>query len=258
MITLFDHGMHLPVLWTHVIPATLEGRAVHNVQNAMFATAIAFSMGATIEEIRRGLETFDMSFDQAPGRMNVYDGLPFRVIMDYGHNPAAVRAMCELVDRLEVKGRRLCVLAAPGDRRDEDIAEIGREAAGHFAHYFVRRDDALRGRKPDEVPAMLRAALLEAGVPVQDIDVIPDEQRAVDTALAAARPGDLLLMFSDALARTWRQVTEFHPAAVPQARTNGSAAKAEPAVETLDELDEQLLVRDERGVRLARETEVTD
>ena len=37
MITLYDRGGHIPLLWTHLIPATLEGRATHNVQNAMFA-----------------------------------------------------------------------------------------------------------------------------------------------------------------------------------------------------------------------------
>jgi cyanophycin synthetase len=37
MITLYDKGSHIPLLWTHLIPATLEGRALHNVQNAMFA-----------------------------------------------------------------------------------------------------------------------------------------------------------------------------------------------------------------------------
>ncbi len=45
MITLYDHGAHIPLLWTHLIPATLEGRAMHNVQNAMFAAAMAFTHG---------------------------------------------------------------------------------------------------------------------------------------------------------------------------------------------------------------------
>ena len=42
MITIYDHGAHIPLLWTHLIPATLQGRATHNVQNAMFAAAMAF------------------------------------------------------------------------------------------------------------------------------------------------------------------------------------------------------------------------
>ncbi len=192
MITIYDHGAHIPLLWTHLIPATLEGRAMHNVQNAMFAAAMAFSMGLKLEDIRHGLRTFDTTFFQAPGRMNIYDEHPFKVILDYGHNPAAVEAMCDLVERLEVTGRRICVLAAPGDRRDEDIKDIGRIAAGRFDRYICRRDDQLRGRKPDEVPNLLRDALLEHGAPAEQILVIPDEQAAVDAALreaAGGRPG---------------------------------------------------------------------
>jgi cyanophycin synthetase len=104
MITIYDHGAHIPLLWTHLIPATLEGRASHNVQNAMFAAALAFSMGVKLEDIRHGLRTFDTTFFQAPGRMNVFDELPFKVIVDYGHNAAAIEAMCQLVERLEPKG----------------------------------------------------------------------------------------------------------------------------------------------------------
>ena len=47
--------------------------------------------------------------------------------------------------------RRILVLAAPGDRRDEDLAEIARIAAGVFDHYILRRDDNLRGRQADPV-----------------------------------------------------------------------------------------------------------
>ena len=78
MITIYDRGAHIPLLWTHLIPATLEGRAMHNVQNAMFAAAMAFSMGEKLEDIRHGLRTFDTTFFQAPGRMNVFDEHPFR------------------------------------------------------------------------------------------------------------------------------------------------------------------------------------
>src|SRR4029078_6312528 len=145
MITLYDHGAHIPLLWTHLIPATLEGRAMHNVQNAMFAAAMAFSMGLKLEDIRHGLRTFATTVFQAPGRMNIFGEHPFKVILDYGHNPAAIQAMVDLVQALDVSGRRIVVLAAPGDRRDEDIADIARTAAGRFARYIVRRGGQLTG-----------------------------------------------------------------------------------------------------------------
>ena len=177
--------------------------------------------------------------------------------MDYGHNAAAVQAMCELSDRMQVRGKRICVLAAPGDRRDDDIAGIGRAAAGHFDHYICRRDDGLRGRKSGEVPRMLRSALLEEGVPTHAVEMIPDEQEAVSTALGMASPGDLVLIFADALQRTWNQVVHFEPGAPsPEAVSVSPAVEAGPGAIELE--DGQSLIRDERGVRLARETETTD
>jgi cyanophycin synthetase len=263
MITIYDHGAHIPLLWTHLIPATLEGRAMHNVQNAMFAAAMAFSMGLRLEDIRHGLRTFDTTFFQAPGRMNIYDEHPFKVILDYGHNPAAVEVMCDLVERLEVSGRRICVLAAPGDRRDEDIKDIGRIAAGRFERYICRRDDQLRGRKPEEVPNLLRDALLEHGTPAERILVIPDEQAAVDAALCEAEAGDLVLIFGDAITRSWKQVIQFRPDAASRPVERPRVSRPEPALVLATEslvLEDRRreFVRDVRGVRLPRAVEADD
>ncbi|MEP6590205.1 MAG: cyanophycin synthetase [Gemmatimonadota bacterium] len=260
MITLYDHGAHIPLLWTHLIPATLEGRAVHNVQNAMFAAVMAFSLGIKLDSIRQGLRTFDTSFFQAPGRMNVYSDHPFRVILDYGHNAHAVAAMVDLTQRLDVTGRRLVVVAAPGDRRDEDVRAIAEAVAGKFERYICRRDDSLRGRDGDEVPRILARTLAAAGVPAEQIVEIPDEQRAIEHALRSAAPGDLVLIFADALQRSWDQVTGFRPDGREAfSRNTGEhpivspppAPRREPRVP----LDGATLVRDERGVRLAREND---
>ncbi|MDB4947496.1 MAG: cyanophycin synthetase [Gemmatimonadetes bacterium] len=256
MITLYDRGSHVPLLWTHLVPATMEGRALHNVQNAMFAAAMGFSMGLKPEDVRHGLRTFDTTFFQAPGRMNVYDEHPFKVILDYGHNPAAVQAMVDLVQRLRPEGRRIVVLAAPGDRRDEDVRQIASIVAGNFDRYVVRRDDGLRGRGPDEIPAMLRESLLAGGVPDGAIDVIPDEQAAVDAALRMAAPRDLLLVFADAITRTWKQVINFQPDGARPAEERLESLRASPMnVPEMAFAGAGELVRDERGVRLSRDAE---
>src|SRR5690606_28756302 len=119
MITLYEKGSHIPLLWTHLIPATLEGRALHNVQNAMFAASVAFALGLKLDDIRHGLRTFDTTFFQAPGRMNVFNEHPFKVLFDYAHNAHAVGVMADLAQRLDVDGRRIVVVAGPGDRRDD-------------------------------------------------------------------------------------------------------------------------------------------
>ena len=260
MITIYDKGAHIPLLWTHLIPATMEGRAMHNVNNAMFAAAMAFSMGMKLETIRQGLRTFDTTFFQAPGRTNVFNEHPFKVILDYGHNAHAVDAMAQLAERLDVAGRRLVVVAGPGDRRDEDIREIARAVAGRFDHYICRRDDSLRGRDGDEVPGMIAATLKECGVPASKIEIIPDEQQAVDAALRMTRAGDLLLIFGDEIVRTWKQIIHIHPegAAKPVTAEHAIPRPApSPSEPTAELVQRELgsLVRDERGVRLARESD---
>ena len=258
MITLYDKGTHYQLVWTHQIPATMDGKATHNVQNAMFAAALAYSLDKSLDDIRDGLRTFNTTIFQAPGRMNVFDEHPFRVILDYGHNAAAIGSICQLVDRLEVPGRRICVLAAPGDRRDEDIQAIADVASGHFDHYICRADDSRRGRGDAEVPEMLRDQLLSNGVDPGAIEVIPDEVESVSSSLDMANEGDLVVLFVDNISRCWNQVIHHEGENATTVSTDTGApvhsfVEADPDAFSLDE--GVRLVRDERGVRVAREEE---
>lgn len=258
MIALYDKGGHIPLLWTHLIPATLEGRALHNVQNAMFAAAIAYSMGIKLDAIRQGLRTFDSTFFQAPGRMNVFNEHPFKVLFDYGHNAHAVGVMADLAQRLDVTGRRIVVLAGPGDRRDEDLVAIADAVAGRFDHYICRRDDALRGRDGDAVPRIQARALEAKGVPKSAISVIPDEQEAIDAALRMGQPGDLLLVFADALVRSWKQIIKFRPegmAPVLERPKSVDVPLPSTPVGEMAFVGMEGMVRDERGIRFARESD---
>jgi cyanophycin synthetase len=254
MISIYDKEVYTPLLWTHLIPATIEGRAMHNVQNAMFAAALAYNMGVGLEDIRHGLRTFDSTFFQAPGRMNIYNEHPFKVILDYAHNPAAVRAMCDLVERFEIDGRKIVVLAAPGDRRDEDIRDIAAIAAGHFDHYITRCDDNRRGRGDDEVAMLLKDSLLEHGVDEGAIEVIPEEQAATARALELAAPGDLVLVLGDNVKRTWKQIIYFNSEAPSETGTPKPAATISLPVTSEFQFDDDVeIISDERGVRIARE-----
>ena len=254
MITIYDGESHSPLLWTHLIPATIEGRAMHNVQNAMFAAALAYNMDIGIEDIQHGLRTFDSTFFQAPGRMNIYDEHPFKVILDYAHNAAAVKAICDLVDRFDVEGQRIVVLAAPGDRRDQDIHEIASIAAGHFDHYICRCDDNRRGRGDDEVAVMLKETLLKQGVAASAIEVVPDEQESTRHALEIAATNDLVLVLGDNVKRSWKQIIYFNSGAhVEETGSKTPVAIELPATDEFAFDSEVEIISDERGVRIARE-----
>ncbi len=252
MITIYDQGKHMPLLWTHLIPATLQGRALHNVQNAMFAAALAYNMDLSLEDIRQGLRTFDATYFQAPGRLNIFDEHPFQVIMDYAHNPAAVRAVCSVVDQFTVDGRKTLVVSAPGDRRDQDIEEIADIVAEHFDHFICRCDDHLRGRGPDEVAQMLAARLRQKGISDERIEVIPDEQAALNHALTTAAAGDLVLVLADQVKRSWKQIVQFQPGIEHTPVTRRQDSISLPDLQGFSLADDVELISDERGVRIAR------
>jgi len=244
-IVVYDNGTQMPLIWTRLVRATLEGKARHNVENAMFAAGMAYALGKTLDQIRTGLRTFENSFFQSPGRMNVFDEHGFRVILDYGHNEAAVGAMVDLVDRLKPRGRRIVGVTCPGDRRDEDVVAIARQIAGHFDAYICHRDDDLRDRGPDELPKLMRKALIAEGVAPDAITIIEEEEKSLDAALSQAQPDDLVLFFCEAITRCWKQIIHFTP--------KFTAAEPEPvakrlAASTFGVPEGFVLTSDDRGV----------
>lgn len=256
MITIYDKGAHIPLLWTHLIPATIEGKAMHNVANAMFASAMAYAFETSLDDIRQGLRTFNTSFFQAPGRLNVFDEHPFKVILDYAHNPAAIKTITDLATRLEVKGKRRIVLAMPGDRRDEDIVEAALIASKGFDSFICKADDDRRGRGPEEVPRMLADNLMQQGVPESAIQIIPSEQDAVEKGLEDCAEGDLLIVLGDNISRCWKQIVHFNEDGTRETPESTEPSQDFPEklfepVEHKFELGEgQRLVHDERGVRI--------
>ncbi len=234
--------------------ATLEGKATHNVQNAMFASALAFSLDKSLEDIRHGLRTFATTFFQAPGRMNVYDEYSFRVILDYAHNSDGVGHMSDLATKLDVKGKRIVVIAGPGDRRDVDLVNIAKAAAGKFDYYICKADDNRRGRGESEVADIIASALQAEGVSDQQIKIIPDEVQAIEHALKVAVKDDLLIIFADAITRSWKQIINFD-SAVGESSDNSYSNIAESNFDTFVLEEGMSLVEDERGVRIVADAD---
>jgi cyanophycin synthetase len=248
MIVLYQGEDQVPLLSAHQIPATMEGAALHNLQNAMFAAAVACGLGVDAEDVREGLRTFTTDFDQAPGRLNVYHGHPFRVLLDYAHNAHAMEVVARTVRELAVPGRRIGVIASPGDRRDEDVLAVGAAAAPAFDYVLLKEDDDLRGRQPGDAGRLLRQGLLSAGFPEERIcERIHNEEEATLHALEMARAGDLVVVFGEDLQRVWDLIVGFE-CKVPE--RDGEARKEAPVREEL--LAEVAAGTRERGGRLAR------
>ncbi|MPR11406.1 glutamate ligase domain-containing protein [Microvirga tunisiensis] len=195
------------------IPATLDGLAEFNVQNALGAVAMAYAQGVPVNVIRMALSTFTTSFEQSPGRLNVFDGHGFRVILDYAHNPAGLQALGDLILKMRPRHRRIIgMINIPGDRRDDDMREMGALATRYFDEIIFREDPARRGRKPGEITGLLAEGALAAGYPEERISRILDEDEAADLCLRRAQPGDLVVLTPTDVEAMWQQVLEFRAA----------------------------------------------
>jgi cyanophycin synthetase len=174
------------------------------------AITIACAHGVPLQRIRASLACFTCSYEHTPGRLNVFDGHGFRVIVDYAHNPAGLRALSEVVMQMRPKYRRvIAMISIPGDRRDEDIMEMG-QISSAFAHHLVFRErpDG-RGRGPGEINKLLTRGAADAGFQAEAITCVADEFTATDFCLRTAQPGDLVILTPTTYEQVWEQVIRF-------------------------------------------------
>ncbi|OIP78543.1 MAG: cyanophycin synthetase [Oscillatoriales cyanobacterium CG2_30_44_21] len=176
------------------VPLTLGGRAAFNIQNALAASLAAFTQDVQIEQIRQGLATFIASSEQTPGRMNLFDLGKYHALVDYAHNPAGFKAIADFIKKWE--GDAVGVIGAPGDRRDEDIIELGQLAAKMFSRIFIKEDKDLRGREPRVVADLLRQGVQEIDSNILCITIL-DESEAIIAALDSAPQSSLVVVFPD-------------------------------------------------------------
>jgi cyanophycin synthetase len=179
------------------MPATVAGSARYNVANIAAAALAAYALGIEPSTVRQVCAAFGARPDDNHGRLMRHRRLGVEVLVDYAHNPAALRGVLAVARGLVAPGGRLgMLLGHAGNRRDADLAAVARVAA-EFApeRVVVKENEAqLRGRPAGEIPRILHGALLEAGVPEHAVAVRDSELAAAADALAWARPGDVLVL----------------------------------------------------------------
>ncbi|MDD4568618.1 MAG: cyanophycin synthetase [Tepidanaerobacteraceae bacterium] len=176
------------------LPSTLKGRARHNIQNALAATAGAWGLDIPPKVIAKALRDFHCDGNHNPGRMNIMTLDDITIMLDYGHNVRSLEAIIN-TGRLLGHSRMVGVIACPGDRRDQDIISLGHMAGKGFHHLIIKEDGNLRKRKPGEVASLLVKGALEAGLKRDKIEVILSEEEAITESLVGAREGDLIIIF---------------------------------------------------------------
>ena len=211
-----------------------------NVQNTMAAAAAAFAAGAPLHDIRQGLRTFSTNYYLSPGRLNEVDVNGVNVIVDYCHNAPGMKMLGDFVDRVGdslasshdlARPSRIGIIATAGDRRDQDMHELGHIAAQHFDVCIVREDVALRGRERGDTATLVlegvRTAMAE-GARCRQAELVLDEIDAVRHAMSRANRGDLVVVCVDKHAEVMAELESWSGDAQAGSVANPDAPSADP------------------------------
>lgn len=206
MAAVFEHG-YITIMkgnWktrvekVHDIPITFGGKAVHNIMNALPAVLACFLYrNIKVEDIRQALHTFIPSAVQTPGRLNLFQFKNFKFLVDFAHNPAGLQLLCDFVNKFEVSPK-VGIISGTGDRRDEDIKEIGKISGENFDEIIIRQDKNLRGRTAEEIIDLLEEGIKQAGKDVP-VKVIPKEKDAIMYAYENVVPGSIITIMCDVI-----------------------------------------------------------
>jgi cyanophycin synthetase len=189
------------------MPITFGGRAGFMIQNALAATLACFVHGVSIEDIRNGLSTFTAGTAQTPGRLNFIEIGNFTVLMDYAHNPAGLTALTKFINKLAHKHRTV-ILNGTGDRRDDDLREMGKLCGENFEQIIIRRGNYLRGRDEQDMYRLLQEGINQNGNHVK-VKIVPESDDAIRYALEHARKGELIVTLGDRVRQDIEMVKKF-------------------------------------------------
>ncbi|WP_266205312.1 cyanophycin synthetase [Pontibacter kalidii] len=206
-ISIFKNSYKIRIDRVADVPLTFGGKARFNIENILAAALAGYISHFEIHDIKTSLRTFIPSPSKTPGRMNLFKFPTFDVLVDYAHNVGGLKAIGDYMNALDVT-KKVGIVAAVGDRRQEDFYEIGRVSGEIFDEIIVRLDADLRGRTADEILGPVLKGI-EDVAPEKQVHQIPQEMRAIAFALERAEPGALIAIFTEDVHESVKMVESF-------------------------------------------------
>ncbi|MGQ0529572.1 MAG: UDP-N-acetylmuramoyl-L-alanyl-D-glutamate--2,6-diaminopimelate ligase [Panacagrimonas sp.] len=188
-LVLHERGLRLR-LDSHQGQALLDTRLLgaFNAYNLLAAAAVLLASGMSLAQTVAHLS----HSHTVPGRIEAFRGPRSEalVVVDYAHTPKALEQVLTAM-RAHTRGSITCVFGCGGDRDRGKRALMG-EVASRLAERVIVTDDNPRGEAPQQISDAILSGI-PAGVRAQVV-VEHDRGRAIDMALAAAGPGDVVLI----------------------------------------------------------------
>ncbi len=206
-VTIMKGNWKIRVLPVRNIPLTFEGKATHNISNCLPAVLGAYLFrDISIEDIRTALQTFIPSESLTPGRLNFFHFKNYTFLADFAHNPHGLQLLCDFVSKLDYP-TKIGVISGTGDRRDEDIRELGEISAQNFDEIIMRCDKNLRGRTAEEIMGLLEEGIRKVNNNIPIIK-IANENEALEYIYANSKQGALYTIMCDVVAGALDKIRE--------------------------------------------------
>lgn len=229
-IVLAEGDREEPVISLDHLPLTRGGQVAFQVENSLAAIAAGWSLGLDMELIRTRAESMAADIEKVPGRFNVFEIEGATVVVDYGHNVHSLTAVIQALDSFP-HTRRTCLYSTAGDRRDIDIIRQGELLGASFDRVVLYEDHYRRGRAEGEITGLLRRGLNSALRTTEIVEVV-GANKACETALDLAQPGELVLLQADTIDETVQWLREYL-AALAAKNPAEEEIIAEAAIETV-------------------------
>ncbi len=179
------------------VPLTFGGTVPFMIENVLAATLAAYLYGFKTEDIKNALETFTPSVAQTPGRMNIFEFKDFRFMVDFAHNPDGYNGVKEFLKHID-SPQKIGLIAGTGDRRDDDIRELGAIAATMFDYILMRQENHTRGRTRENILGLIIEGIKSVN-PHLPHEMLDDKTDAIKYAIDLAKPGAFIVTLSDAV-----------------------------------------------------------
>lgn len=179
------------------IPLTYGGKAAHNIMNTLPAILATYLYrDIKVDDIKEALETFVPSPSLTPGRLNMFKFKHFDFLVDFAHNQAGLQLLCDFVNKLD-GAPKVGIISGTGDRRDDDIRDLGKISATCFDEIIIRQDKNLRGRTAEEIVNLLVEGINSTKTKEIPITIIMNEKEAIMHAYRNAKQGSLITIMCD-------------------------------------------------------------
>ena len=125
-------------------------------------------------------------------------------MVDYAHNTHGFMAISDFLSKVDASPK-VGIIAGVGDRRDEDIVNLGKVAAGMFDEIIIRQDKNLRGRTEEAIIELMTQGIHEVSAD-KKLTIFRKEREAIDYAIRNALPGSFVTICSDVVPDALEQI----------------------------------------------------